>query len=559
MVSAVPLKSSLIQFFLIFSSSCLLLACGESRKQNGGGFSSNQTPKVFGNTDQDTVKDKVQEFDQEIVQGTTDKPEPIVTHADNYQSMIFVEENEELLFEIPDDYSCAEDGDWSLSGPFSPPSTDTASTKCQLRLVVDENNFEPGNEIGQVYFVGKVLNASGNQVNLSYMVKAIMAYPTEAPMETQAPEPPSSIEVLDPMDIETGNEPGDEVNTSAVNLKVLAGDSKAIPLGEISAVTNPEAEENSVMLTLPDEVILPLKWQYSLPSINGTWLSGQPISAYCSINHNVNTYGEPDEKNQLNITDDLAAEAFAEKCPIKPRINFETSRVELELQLVEFESVPGRYYIDGLDQYNFKDGKNNILLFEMIVPYQENGETAQRTYSLQFPLRLNIIRQKTAELTNYELLGSFRDSVYYVSRGALARTQLATGIQLAKTAFGSQYSVNTVIMDGPEENEFVSSRVSHRNGRRLYFWLGITDEITEGNWLKYFDGIDADQESVEFTNWNSGEPNNRRNEDCATGNWRRDTRYVWNDLNCNRARLKHVIEVQANGSFDLPIGEINPD
>jgi len=83
-------------------------------------------------------------------------------------------------------------------------------------------------------------------------------------------------------------------------------------------------------------------------------------------------------------------------------------------------------------------------------------------------------------------------------------------------------------------------------------WIGFTDEAQEGTW-KWISG-----ESVTFTNWNSGEPNNSNgNEDYAqliksTG--------LWNDARHLSSGIFGVIELsnrlhlaQAESHFDLAL------
>jgi hypothetical protein len=56
------------------------------------------------------------------------------------------------------------------------------------------------------------------------------------------------------------------------------------------------------------------------------------------------------------------------------------------------------------------------------------------------------------------------------------------------------------------------------------WWLGYNDTQTEGVW-RWSHG------SSSYTNWQSGEPNNVNNEDCAHDNWA--GRSGWNDYPCD--------------------------
>merc|ERR1719264_2195240 len=86
-----------------------------------------------------------------------------------------------------------------------------------------------------------------------------------------------------------------------------------------------------------------------------------------------------------------------------------------------------------------------------------------------------------------------------------------------------------VEIDSAEENRAIVAEMQRQNSfsRKINFWLGINDRHSEGHWV-----LESTGESVVFTNWQSGEPNNRGNpgsENCAY-----ITMYnVWNDLDCN--------------------------
>merc|ERR1711936_746954 len=87
-----------------------------------------------------------------------------------------------------------------------------------------------------------------------------------------------------------------------------------------------------------------------------------------------------------------------------------------------------------------------------------------------------------------------------------------------------------VEIDSAEENRAIDAEMQRRNSfsRKINFWLGITDRHSEGDWV-----LESTGKSVNFTNWNSGEPNNGNgnpgSENCAFIN----ELEKWNDVDCN--------------------------
>jgi hypothetical protein len=73
-----------------------------------------------------------------------------------------------------------------------------------------------------------------------------------------------------------------------------------------------------------------------------------------------------------------------------------------------------------------------------------------------------------------------------------------------------------------EENDFIKSLLSSSLAERSHFWLGATDQVSEGS-FQWIDGT-----SWSFTNWSSGEPNNSGNEDFLAMDLRSGT-WAWND------------------------------
>lgn len=77
-----------------------------------------------------------------------------------------------------------------------------------------------------------------------------------------------------------------------------------------------------------------------------------------------------------------------------------------------------------------------------------------------------------------------------------------------------------VTITSQEEQDFVNDYV--KNGNRINYWLGATDEKVEGEW-EWVSG-----ESFEYENWHSGEPSNSEYIENEFENYL----ILWADLNC---------------------------
>ena len=92
-----------------------------------------------------------------------------------------------------------------------------------------------------------------------------------------------------------------------------------------------------------------------------------------------------------------------------------------------------------------------------------------------------------------------------------------------------QVPARLVEIDSAEENRAIVDEIKRRNfaSRKIEFWIGITDQHSEGHWV-----LESNGKSVVFTEWNSGEPNSAGtygSENCAYINYY----YKWNDIYCN--------------------------
>ena len=77
-----------------------------------------------------------------------------------------------------------------------------------------------------------------------------------------------------------------------------------------------------------------------------------------------------------------------------------------------------------------------------------------------------------------------------------------------------------------EENDFIKSLLSTGVASRSHYWLGGTDQVTEGTY-QWIDGT-----AFSYTNWWGGEPNNAGNEDFIAMDLRSGA-WGWNDASDN--------------------------
>ncbi|XP_008940691.1 PREDICTED: C-type lectin domain family 17, member A-like, partial [Merops nubicus] len=84
----------------------------------------------------------------------------------------------------------------------------------------------------------------------------------------------------------------------------------------------------------------------------------------------------------------------------------------------------------------------------------------------------------------------------------------------------AEFNAHLPVVDTEQENKFLANHIMENR----VFWLGLTDEHSEGAW-QWVDG-----RSLSFTFWSPGEPNNvgQQGEDCATI----FPNGFWNDVPC---------------------------
>jgi len=153
-------------------------------------------------------------------------------------------------------------------------------------------------------------------------------------------------------------------------------------------------------------------------------------------------------------------------------------------------------------------------LFSQTFTYSGYIRNADGTGAVNVPVKL--YKRTTPVLTGFTNQQNYNGHSYYRSTG---------------TAFWSVAKQNCINMGGYLVTVTSAAENSFIFGLWPSGWIGLTDEITEGQW-RWVTG-----ETYSYTSWNPGEPNNAGNEDYVqfVGGGK------WNDLP-NGVSLPYVIE-----------------
>ncbi len=165
--------------------------------------------------------------------------------------------------------------------------------------------------------------------------------------------------------------------------------------------------------------------------------------------------------------------------------------------------------------------KSKILLL-LLLPLSLIGQTFTHSGTIRTDagvgipgVTVNIYKRTTPTLTGFTSQTNYNGHSYYRSTGSMTWTN-------ARTACANMGG-HLVTITSAAQNTFVFNTCPSG-------WIGFTDEAVEGQW-KW-----VTNETVTYTNWNGGEPNNAGNEDYA--------QFVsggrWNDLPNNS--LPYVLE-----------------
>ena len=100
-------------------------------------------------------------------------------------------------------------------------------------------------------------------------------------------------------------------------------------------------------------------------------------------------------------------------------------------------------------------------------------------------------------------------------------------------AFAQTLGANLISIQDASENECIINELNRLNETGV-IWIGFNDEAVEGTFVWY------DQAPVTYTNWAPGEPNNTGGNEGCTQIYPDG---MWNDLNCNTANARSIIEV----------------
>uniref|UniRef100_UPI00262C28AD lectin-like protein n=1 Tax=Crocosphaera sp. TaxID=2729996 RepID=UPI00262C28AD len=181
--------------------------------------------------------------------------------------------------------------------------------------------------------------------------------------------------------------------------------------------------------------------------------------------------------------------------------------IKVTEELIDFLSS-NKQFPEIVDQLN--EILNNYKSF-----YQANSEI----YSNKYQTYINIDTQKNIDL---DIVSDNKKQVQEQALSKGAKLSNVTG-----NYYFIGHSVNNWYAARNEGtaagghlvaiNSWEEQRWLNKNFGYLTYWIGLTDEVSEGHW-RWVNG-----EPITFTNWIPGEPNNKRNEDYAysygSGKW----------------------------------------
>jgi hypothetical protein len=165
-----------------------------------------------------------------------------------------------------------------------------------------------------------------------------------------------------------------------------------------------------------------------------------------------------------------------------------------------------------------------FLLISSLIPFLLNAQTFTHSGRVLNPngngvqnVDVKLYRRTTPNIVGFTQQTNYNGHSYYRSTGSMTWTDAR------QACINMGGHLVTITSSG--ENNFVFN--TWPSG-----WIGFTDEAVEGQW-RWVTG-----ESVVYTNWNGGEPNNAGNEDYA--------QFVsggrWNDL--PNVSLPYVLEFE---------------
>jgi len=189
-------------------------------------------------------------------------------------------------------------------------------------------------------------------------------------------------------------------------------------------------------------------------------------------------------------------------------------------------------WVPGHTPTVFLYGPNQQLMRQSEVGDKDLGELLELLKQNNFePAR------KKVDMGSPIATGSFNDNIYEVYSPP-AYFDDAKAFTESKQLNSVQGHLLT--LSSAEEENYVSSLL---NGTPIQeVWLGAQDTTLEGTW-KWVSGANEntfwqDGQTLSYTHWKEGEPNNVNNEDCAT--FVRDS--GWNDVRCDSSSFSVIVK-----------------